>query len=149
MTLIERIKTDLNKFLKDKDEVATSALRLLLSNIHNAQIAKGGVLTDDEVTFEITKDAKRHRESIEAFQKAKRADLVEKESNELAVLEKYLPNQLSVDEIKKIVDYEIKTLGATEIKDMGRVMAHVMAKVKGQADGALVSSIVKAKLATS
>ena|SRR3989344_4639287 len=149
MTLIEQIQTDLNKFLKDKDKVATSALRLLLSNIHNAQIAKGEVLTDDEVIGEVTKDAKRHRESIEAYQAAARADLVGKETKELAVLEKYLPNQLSVDEIKKIVDYEIKTLGATEIKDMGRVMAHVMANVKGQADGAFVSSIVKEKLATS
>jgi len=149
MTLIERIQTDLNKFLKDKDKVATSALRLLLSNIHNAQIAKGEVLTDDDVIGEVTKDAKRHRESIEAYQAAARADLVGKETKELAVLEKYLPNQLSVDEIKKIVDYEIKTLGATEIKDMGRVMAHVMANVKGQADGAFVSSIVKEKLATS
>ena len=149
MTLIEQIQTDLNKFLKDKDKVATSALRLLLSNIHNAQIAKGEVLTDDDVIGEVTKDAKRHRESIEAYQAAARADLVGKETKELAVLEKYLPNQLSVDEIKKIVDYEIKTLGATEIKDMGRVMAHVMANVKGQADGAFVSSIVKEKLATS
>ena len=72
--------------------------------------------------------------------------MVEKETRELAILEKYLPKQLSPDELSKIVDEEIKVLGAVEIKDMGRVMSAVMARVKGQADGALVSAIVKSKL---
>jgi len=144
--LASQIRSDLNNFLKAKDEVAVSALRLLLSNVHNAQIAKRDKLTDEEVAGEIAKDAKRHRESIEAYRAANRDDLVEKETRELAILEKYLPKQLSPDELSKIVDEEIKVLGAGEIKDMGRVMSAVMARVKGQADGALVSAIVKSKL---
>ena len=147
--LTGQIQSDLNNFLKARDEIAVSALRLLLSAIHNAQIAKGDKLTDEEVVSEIAKDAKRHRESIEHFRAANRDDLLKKETTELAVLEKYLPKQLSEEALAKIVDEEIKTLGAVDVKDMGKVMAAVMARVKGQAEGGLVSAIVKSKLINS
>lgn len=146
MNLFEQIQADLTTFLRAKDEIATSTLRLLLSNIHNAEIAKGSNLIDSEVLLQITKDAKRHRESIEAYASANRNDLAEKEQKELAILEKYLPEQLKEEELSKIVEEEIKTLGADQIKDMGKVMAQVMAKVKGRADGGVVSAIVKSKL---
>lgn len=149
MDLSSQIQADLVDFLKAKDEIAVSALRLLLSAIHNTQIAKGEGLTEEEVVAEIVKDAKRHRESIEAYQAANRDDLVQKETKELAVLEKYLPEQLTQDELLEIVDEEIKALGAVNVKDIGRVMAAVMARVKGKADGAVVSALVKSKLATS
>jgi len=144
--LLSRITWDLNSALKQKDEIRVSTLRFLIAGLGNARIAKGSDLDDDEVLEEIAKDAKRHRESIEAFEKGGRNDLVEKEKTELAILEEYLPEQLPESEIKKIVDEAIVNTHASAITDMGKVMAEVMPKVKGRADGSMVSAIVKAKL---
>jgi hypothetical protein len=146
MSLIDKIESDLNIALKGRDEVTVSTLRLLLSNLHNAKIAKGSKLNDDEVTGEISKDVKRHRESIEAYEKAQRSELVTKETKELEILREYLPAQLSEAQITQIVNEVIAQINPTGLADIGKVMAGVMAKVKGQADGAEVSRIVKASL---
>ena len=146
MTLIGKISQDLNTALKARDEITVSILRFLLSKIHNAKIAKGQDLSDDEVIAEITKETKRHKESIEAYEKAARDELVDKEKAELSILAKYLPKQLTEAEIGNIVEGVITEIGASGVGDMGKVMGAVMAKVKGQADGGLVSAIVKEKL---
>lgn len=144
--LIDKINQELISAQKSRDEISTSTLRLLLSDIKNSQITKGGELTDNEVMNEITKSAKKRKESIDAFNAAGRAELVEKESAELKVLEKYLPKQLTEDEVEKIADSVIGESGVSDTRDFSKVMGQVMAKVKGKADGKLVSEIVKKKL---
>lgn len=146
MAVIDQINQDLNQALKERDVITVSILRFLLSGIHNAKIAKGGDLTDEEVTGEIGKEAKRHKESIAAYEKTARVDLVDKEKAELEILEKYLPAQLSDEEITKIAKEVIGTLDFGP-GDTGRVIGQIMAKVKGRADGAKVSEIVKRLLA--
>ena len=146
MSTLDTITADLTEALKSREEVKVSTLRLLISNINNAKIAKGEELSDDEVAEEIAKDAKRHRESIDAFVKGGRSDLADKEKEELAVLEKYLPEQLTREEIAKFVVEAISQTGASSPSNMGKVMSAVMAKVKGRADGGAVSALVKEKL---
>ena len=144
--LFDQISQDLNTALKQRDAARVSTLRYLISHLNNARIAKGGDLNDDNVTLEIVKDAKRHKESIEAFDKAKRQDLVNQESSQLKILEEYLPAQLKDEEIAKIVDETIALLGQVGLGDMAKVMGQVMAKVKDQADGAKVAEIVRNRL---
>ncbi|KKS04936.1 hypothetical protein A2W45_02270 [Candidatus Curtissbacteria bacterium RIFCSPHIGHO2_12_41_11] len=144
--LFDQISQDLNTALKQRDAARVSTLRYLISHLNNARIAKGGDLNDDNVTLEIVKDAKRHKESIEAFDKAKRQDLVNQESSQLKILEEYLPAQLNDNEIAKIVDETIALLGQVGLGDMAKVMGQVMAKVKDQADGAKVAEIVRNRL---
>ncbi|OGE10322.1 hypothetical protein A3A60_04755 [Candidatus Curtissbacteria bacterium RIFCSPLOWO2_01_FULL_42_26] len=145
--LVDKIREDLDVALKGGDGVVVSTLRFLLSAVQNVQIEKKGDLDDEQVVEIIRKDAKEHKESIEAFEKGERADLVQKETKELEVLEKYLPAQMPAADIEKIVDEVISATGATSIADMGKVMGQVMAKVKSRADGNVVSQIVKGKLA--
>ena len=144
--LLNKLNQDLVEAQKAQDELRVSTLRFLLSAVKNAQIAKGKELTDDEVTVQIQKDAKKHKESIDAFEKANRKELAQKETKELAVLNAYLPKQMNKDEIKKIVEEVISQTGASSMSDLGGVMGQVMAKVGGQADGAMVSQIVREKL---
>lgn len=144
--LLSKLTEDLNSALKQKDEIRVSTLRFLIAGLGNARIAKGSDLDDDEILEETAKDAKRHRESIEAFEKGGRNDLVEKEKTELAILEEYLPKQLPESEIQKIVVEAIVNTHASAIADLGKVMAEVMPKVKGRADGSMISAIVKARL---
>lgn len=144
--ILGKINADLNSAVKARDQVVVSTLRLLLASLHNAKIAKGADLTDEEVVGEIAKDVKRHRESIAAYEAGNRADLVDKERKELEVLTRYLPSQLSGEEISKIVEGVIAQTRASDMADMGKVMAGVMAKVGGGADGAVVAQEVKKKL---
>ncbi len=145
-TLLDKINIDLKNAVLAGDSTRVSTLRFLLSSLHNAKIERGEELADSEILAEIAKDAKRHRESIEAFEKGNRADLTAKEKKELAILEEYLPEQMSQKQIEMIVDGAIKEIGASETADIGRVMQAVMSKVKGQIGGQVVSEIVKAKL---
>lgn len=144
--LIDQIKQDLIEAQKAKGELTVSTLRFLLSGIKNAEIEKREALTDAEVLVQIQKDAKRHKESIEAFEKANRQELAAKEKAELGVLSKYLPEQLGREEVEKIVDDVIGKSGASSVSEIGKVMGQVMAKVGSQADGTLVSQIVREKL---
>ncbi|OGD83244.1 hypothetical protein A2165_00745 [Candidatus Curtissbacteria bacterium RBG_13_40_7] len=146
MSLLAKLETDLNVALKKRDDACVSTLRFLLSNIHNAKIAKGEELSDDEIIGEISKDVKRHKESIEAYKNAGRSELVAKETRELEILTKYLPAQMEKAQITKIVDEVIAEVNPSGIADMGKVMALVMTRVKEQADGLVVAGIVKGKL---
>lgn len=143
--LLGKIKSDLLSSLKAGDKFRADTLRFLLSVIHNAEIAKGKgeTLTGEELAELLQKQVRRHRESIEAYKKGDRADLIEKEEKELEVIRTYLPKQLSDEEIEKLAKEAIKEVGASGPQDMGKVMGALMPKVKGKADGSAVSRVVK------
>ena len=146
--LFTKIQQDLTDSLKQKNEIKTSTLRLVISEVGNARIAKGGELTDEDITQVISKEAKKRQESIAAFVKGERQDLAEKEEKELSILKTYLPAQIAQDELIKIVDLQIAEAGARDMKDLGKVMSQVLSQVKGRADGGTVASIVKSKLSS-
>lgn len=144
------VKQDLDASLKDamraKDSVALDAVRAVKSALKLAEIEAGRDLADPEVHALIQKAIKQRRDSIEQFKAGGREDLVEKEAAQLKVLEKFLPAQLSEAEVAALVDEAAASTGAAGPKDMGKIMAALMPKVKGRADGGLVSRLVKAKL---
>ena len=147
MSLKEKIESDTKEAMKARDSERVSALRMVSSAIKNKMIeVRPNELTDDDVIGVLKKLSKQRKDSIEQFQKAGRDDLVEKEQKELAVLEKYLPEQMSEAQITELVDSTIAAMGEVTIKDMGKVMGAVTGKTKGMADNKLVSQIVKAKL---
>jgi len=143
LKLIEQIQEDLKKSMKAKDGNRVSVLRFLLSAIRNREIEKRDALDDEEVLAEITSSAKRRRESMEAFEAGGRMDLVEKEERELAILQEYLPEQLSPEEIRSVVLEVVDAVGAASTSDLGKVMKELMPKVRGKADGKLVNEIVR------
>jgi uncharacterized protein YqeY len=143
LKLIDQIQEDLKRSMKAKDGNRVSVLRFLLSSIQNREIEKKEALDDDEVLAEISSSAKRRRESIEAFKEGDRADLVEKEEAELAILQEYLPEQLSPDEIRGVVEEVVKAVGAASASDLGKVMKELMPRLRGRADGKLVNEIVR------
>jgi uncharacterized protein YqeY len=143
MGLKERLREDMKEALKAKDKVKLSTIRMINSLIKNAEIEKRGKLTDEEIVQLLMKYAKQRRESIEMYEKGGRQDLVEKEKAELAVVESYLPKQMTEEEIKEIVKEAIEETGASSPKDIGKVMKVVMPKVRGRADGSLVNKIVR------
>ncbi|PIV65272.1 MAG: glutamyl-tRNA amidotransferase [Candidatus Nealsonbacteria bacterium CG01_land_8_20_14_3_00_12] len=165
MNLKGKIQNELQEAVKNREELKSSVLRLLLSAIFNKEkekryklskqkpefkekdLEKESQLVNEEVIEVISSEIKKRKESIELFEKGEREDLVEKETKEKEILEKYLPEQLSEEEIKKLAKETIEKIGAKEIKDMGKVMAELMPKVKGRADGGLVSKIAKELLA--
>lgn len=142
MSLRIRLDEDMKTALKNKDSLQLSVIRLLRSELKNAEIAKGALLTEDEVVQVVAREAKKRRESIEQFAKGGRADLAEKEAAELKVLSKYLPEQLGDNEIAGIAQEVISELHATSKADKGKVMAALMPRVRGRADGKLVNQIV-------
>lgn len=146
-------KQDLQNELKEsmlaRDELKTSVLRMLLSAINYYEINKGGAgyeATDEDVLSVIQNQAKQRKDSIEQFEKGQRQDLADKEKKELELLQKYLPEQMSEDQVRTIVKETIEQTGATSMQDMGKVMGALMPKLKGKADGGLVSKIVKEEL---
>lgn len=149
MSLQERLIDDMKAALKAGDALRLSVIRLLRSELRNMEIAKGAPLTDDEIIQGVVREAKRRREAIEQFQKAGRADLVEKETAELKVLSQYLPEQLDEAEIVGIAQEVISELQATSKADKGKIMGALMQRVRGRADGRLVNQIVDRLLASS
>jgi len=155
MNFKEKIQKDLNEAVKAKEELKTSVLRLLLAAILNKEKEKryrlkeekDALLNDEETLEVILSEAKKRKESIELYGKGGREELVEKEKKELGILQKYLPEQISEDELSSLVQAAIAKVGAKEMKDMGKIMAVLMPQIKGRADGNLVSKIVKELLA--
>jgi uncharacterized protein YqeY len=137
-----RIQEALKGALKRQQTIEVSTLRLLLAEIKNAEIAQQKPADDNRVLDAIAKEAKRRRESIEAFKKGNRGDLVAQEEAELAVLVSYLPKQMSRDEIVAAARQAIDAVGAKEPNEKGKVMAQLMPQLKGKADGKEVSEIV-------
>lgn len=159
--LKEKIQNDLKQALKEKREKEVLVLRLLLAAIFNREkekryklskekpkfseekLEKESVLTNEEVLQVVSSEIKKRKEAILEFEKGKRDDLVKKEKAEMEILAKYLPEQLSEEEIKKLAQEIIKKVSAKGPKEIGKVMAELIPKVKGKADGVLVSKIVK------
>ncbi|MEW6599659.1 MAG: GatB/YqeY domain-containing protein [Nitrospirota bacterium] len=143
MSVSEKIAADYNVALKAGDKNRVSVLRMIKSSMKYKEIEKKSPLTDDEVQAILLSAVKRAKESIEQFSKAGREDLAGKEREEMLVVQDYLPKQLGEDDVKKILQEVIAAEGASGPKDTGRVMKSAMARLKGQADGKLVSRIVK------
>ena len=143
MSLLNRLTEELKEALRAGNHTKLSVIRLLKSSIKNREIEKMAPLTDEEVIDIIMTALKQRRESIEQFQKGGREDLVQKEKSELEVLQTFLPQQLSEEELVSEVQAVIREVGASSPKDMGKVMKIVMVRVRGRAEGARVSSLVK------
>ena len=147
MSLKEQILSDIKTSMKARDTETVSALRMANSALKNKEIElRPNTLTDEDVISVLKKLSKQRKDSIEQFEKAGRDDLAQKEQKELVVLEKYLPEQMSEEQITAVVLSCIDEVGATSMKDMGKLMQAVTAKTQGSADNKLVSQIVKSKL---
>ena len=147
MSLAEQIEKDVIAAMKAKDPVKVSTLRMLKSAVMNHLIqAKKDKAEDSEVLGIIAKQAKQRRESMDSFEKAGRKDLADKEKAELAILETYLPKQLTDDELRAAVQSAIKASGAASPADMGKLMKVLMPAIQGKADGKRVQEAVKALL---
>lgn len=148
MSLKEKILADLTAAMKAKDAARTSTLRMLKAAMVNRRIEKGAELDDEELTKLLRSQVKQRRDSVEQYEKGARHDLVEKESAEIAVIEAYLPQAASQDEIDAAVAAAVAETGATSMKEMGAVMKATMARLTGKnPDGRAVSETVKNKLA--
>jgi len=141
--LLETIQNDLKTALKERNELQVSTLRLLLSETHNRQIEKQAELVDEDIVGVLRKEVKKRQESIEAYEKGGRQELADKESKELIILSKYLPQEMSPKELEKIVKEVIVEVGAQGPSDFGKVMGVIMGKVKGKIDGTKVADAVK------
>jgi len=147
MGLKEQIDQELKEAIRAKDERKLSTLRLLKTAIRRAEVEKMRELSEEEILAIIADEAKKRREAIEQFSQGGREDLALQEKEELAILEAYLPKPLSREEIEEMARQAIKEVGATSPRQMGQVMKILMPRVKGRADGALVSKIVQELLA--
>jgi len=161
MNLKEEIKTDLDKALKEREKLILSTLRLLYSVIGNKEIEKRtkivkrkkdltekelikkSQLQDEEIIQVTLSEIKKRKEAILLYKKGKREDLAQKEEKEIEILEKYLPEQISDEELQKLAKETIEKVVASSLKDMGKVMKELMIKVKGRAEGSKVSQIIK------
>ena len=161
MALKENFQKELNEAMKEKGELRSSVLRLLLAAILNkekekryklskdkpdlkeGELEKESQLTDEEIIEVVSSEIKKRKEAVLEFEKGERQDLAEKEKKEIEILQKYLPEQFSEQELQKLVKVAIEKVGASEQKDMGKVMQELMPQVKGKAEGSLVSKIVK------
>lgn len=144
--LRDTIAEDLTAAMKARDQVRVATLRMLITAVKNAKVERMHELDDDEVIDIAAREAKRRKESIEAFRAGGRQDLVDKEEAELAVLQSYLPEQLTGDALAALVDQAIAETGASTPKEMGAVMKALMPVVRGRADGGELSALVKARL---
>jgi uncharacterized protein YqeY len=149
MPLAKQIVSDLTSAMKAQDTNRTSTLRMVKAAMMNRQIEKGSELDDDDMQKLLRSLVKQRRDSIEQYEKAGRQELVDKEKAEIDVIETYLPQAASQDEIEQAVAAAIAETGATSMKDMGKVMKSAQAALAGKnADGRLISEVVKAKLNT-
>jgi len=146
MSKLDQLNQDMKTAMKQKDKETLSTVRMLKSALQTEQINKGEELSEEEELTILAREKKQRVESLNEFKAAGRDDLVLKQEKELAVVDKYLPEQLSEDEVRTIVQETVAQTQASSMKDMGKVMGALMPKVKGKADGSLVSSIVKEEL---
>ena len=149
MALAEKIRTDMQQALRQRDALRCSVLRLTLSSIHNAEIDQQKKIDDTGVITVLEKAAKMLRESIEAFEKGNRQDLVDKETAELAIIMEYLPKQMSREEIVEAAKKVISEVGAKGPGDKGKVMSQLMPQLKGKAQGQEISNVVAELLSST
>ena len=147
MSLVERIEGEVKDAMLARDAPRRDALRLILNSLRSAEKDLQRPLSGDEELQVLQRERKRRNEAAEAFRAGGREEQAAQEEAELAVLEEFMPEPLSEDELERIVDDAIAENGATSLRDMGRVMADVMPQVAGRADGSAVGQIVREKLA--
>ena len=142
VSLKERLSSDLKQAMRGGDKVRRSVIRLVLAAVHNAEIARQAALEDSDVLGVIAKEARQREESIEAFKKGNRPDLVAQEEAEKAVLQEYLPQQMTRDEVIAEARRIIAEVGAQGPRDKGKVMPKLIAQLKGKADGREINAVV-------
>jgi uncharacterized protein YqeY len=147
MSLIARLESELKEAMVARDAERRNTLRLILASLRSAEKELQRPLHDDEELQVLQRERKRRTEAVEAFRAGGREEQADTEERELAVLEEFMPEPLSEDELEEIVDDVIAEVGATSMRDIGRVMADVMPQVAGRADGSAVSQLVREKLA--
>lgn len=147
MSLLETMNADMKQAMKDKNKEALSVIRMVKSTVMNEQISLGHDLTPEEELTVLSREVKQRQDSLAEFEKGGREDLAAGIRSELTILAKYLPAQLTEEEIVAIVAAAIEQTGATGPKDMGKVMGVVTPQIKGKADGKVVADLVKATLA--
>jgi uncharacterized protein YqeY len=148
MSIKEQLRLDLTEAIRSRDELTSGTIRMVLSALTNEEVSgkEARVLTDDEVITVLSREAKKRREASEAFETAGRADKAALEKAEGEVIAKYLPAQLSIEDIKKTIADAIAATGAAGPADMGKVMGAVKPLIAGKADGSVVSTLVKEAL---
>ncbi len=147
MSLIARLEDELKQAMVARDTERRNALRLILDSLRSAEKELQRPLHDDEELQVLQRERKRRQEAAEAFRTGDREEQAQAEEQELAVLQEFMPEPLSEEELEEIVDDAIAEVGATSMRDIGRVMADVMPQVAGRADGSAVSQLVREKLA--
>ena len=144
MNFLDRLNHDLKEAMRSKDKVRLSVIRMVKGAMQNEAIQfKKDMLTEDQALTVLLREVKQRKDSLQEFEKANRQDLAAKLQEELQILDEYMPEQLSEDELRKIVSQAIEETGATSKKDIGKVMSYVLPKVKGKADGGIVNKIVQ------
>ena len=147
MSLTIQLNSDMKQAMKNKDKKTLNVIRMVKASLQNELIKLGNdELTEDEELTILSRELKQRKDSLQEFKSAGREDLVEKVNREIAILEVYMPAQLSDGELKAIVQETIQNTGATSLKDMGKVMGAIMPKVKGKADGSKINQLVKDSL---
>lgn len=144
--ITQQLQEDVTKALKNHESEKAGVVRILLSEIHNEEITlhgQGKELTDADILRVLQRSAKKHTESIEIYTQAGRSELADKEKSELLIIQTYLPQQMSAEDVEKIVD---EAVASSSDKNFGAVMKVAMEKLRGQADGKVVSEMVKKKL---
>jgi uncharacterized protein len=147
VSLIARLEGELERAMKERDAERRDALRLILSSLRSAEKELQRPLHDEEELQVLQRERKKRIEAADAFRAAGRDDRADAEEDELEVLEEFMPEPLSEEELEEIVDDAIAETGATSLRDLGRVMADVMPQIAGRADGSAVSQLVREKLA--
>jgi uncharacterized protein YqeY len=147
--MLERLQNDMKTSMKEKKELRTSVLRMLISELKYAQIEKRGTLDEPETLQVLSRAIKKRKESIEMYEKGGRQDLADKEKEELKIIQEYVPREMDEATMRQRIDEVIQELGAKDKKDLGRVMKEVLSRYKGQMDGKVVQKIVNEKLIAS
>lgn len=146
MSLLERINDDMKQAMKNKEKEKLSVIRMIKASLQNEALKFGHELTEEEELTVLSRELKQRKDSLHEFDKAGREDLVEKIRTELKYVELYMPEQLSEEEVVEIVKQAISETGASSKAEMGKVMAAVMPKVKGKAEGSLINKLVQQHL---
>ena len=143
---LEALGSEMRESMKSGDKLRVSTLKLLMSAIKNAQVAKRGDLTDDESIEVVSREFKKRQEAAQEYRNAGREDRASTEEAEAEILKEWMPQQLSSEEVQRLVDEAVNETGAATAAEMGKVMGVLMPKLKGRADGKLVSDLVRKKL---
>ena len=143
MTLKDRLTDDLKEAMKNKEQVRKSVVTLIRAGIKQCEVDTRQELTDEDIISLISKQLKQRKDALVDFEKANRTDLIEQTNQEIAILENYLPEQLDDVELKEIITKVVEEVGATSMKDMGKVMVKTISLVQGRADGKRINAMVK------